>query len=516
MGTHQRKSRALYLPWQPPIAACWPVETHLNCSHNELHGLVDRHLCAVPLMEPAGHTLLEKGFKLLRSLIRGRPHVMQKKEVINHYVGKKRTVYQNAALSLQQTPLETRDVRVESFVKAEKWNLFMKGHKAPRMIQARSPRFNLAIAKYHKPVEDLIYRTRTTAKLFGSGMGKLRIFAKCRNWEQRASDIEAIWKKFREPLVISVDCKTFDAHVNVEQLRLCHRFYSTIQLSQIYRRLLAMTRHNRGRSSTGVRYECEGRRMSGDIDTACGNSSIMAAIVFGIMHGLVARWCLYDDGDDCLIFIEQSDRHLVMPRLKQGFLTVGHELEIEHTATQFREIVFCQMRPTWLHGRWTLTPSLDKTLSGCFATQHIFPRPDIQAQHLRCQAQSLLSMTRFMPVLNEYAAHVLRCLGPGKMIETFDITNEMAFKGPRNWRVVGASTPSAEDAVEWERTWGVPPSVQEQYLRSLKLCASENIPLKQAEKQRITKYEEGRPYHDTEWLGDPAVTEFGMHKLEVK
>jgi hypothetical protein len=97
------------------------------------------------------------------------------------------------------------------------------------------------------------------------------------------------------------------------------------------------------------------------------------------------------------------------------------------------------------------------------------------------------------------------------MIETFDITNEMAFKGPRNWRVVGASSPSAEDVVEWERTWGVPPSVQQQYLRSLKLCASENIPLKEPQKQRITKYENGRAYHDTEWLGHPAVTEFGLH-----
>jgi hypothetical protein len=71
-----------------------------------------------------------------------------------------------------------------------------------------------------------------------------------------------------------------------------------------------MTLRNFGTTGTGIKYVVEGNRMSGDVDTSCGNSliSLLCLQSLAMMYGL-PWWDCIVDGDDC---------HFMAP---EGFLT---------------------------------------------------------------------------------------------------------------------------------------------------------------------------------------------------
>jgi hypothetical protein len=177
---------------------------------------------------------------------------------------------------------------------------------------------------------------------------------------------------------------------------------------------------------------------------------------------------------------------------------IGHEVTIENITSEYRSIVFCQQRPVKLANRWTLSPDPYKVISGCFGTIHQFTLEG-HAQHLRAQAQSLLSMTSYMPVLHEYAAYVLEKLGPGPMLLTTELQNEMRAKGYKNWMDASTHLPSDDDYESWEKTWGISKDLALQQMAQLRSIVDQHIPLTQPVKQTITKFMRGKPYQDEIW-----------------
>jgi len=74
---------------------------------------------------------------------------ISRQQVVDTYRGPKRRVYEQAMLSLEVDPLDVRDSRLTSFVKLEKQDV----GKAPRVINPRSPRYNLELGRYLKLAE---------------------------------------------------------------------------------------------------------------------------------------------------------------------------------------------------------------------------------------------------------------------------------------------------------------------------------------------------------------------------
>lgn len=65
------------------------------------------------------------------------------------YRGRRQLVYQQAADSLLRgETLTQRDAEIRCFVKAEKINFTAKSDPAPRVIQPRSPRYNVEVGRY--------------------------------------------------------------------------------------------------------------------------------------------------------------------------------------------------------------------------------------------------------------------------------------------------------------------------------------------------------------------------------
>lgn len=214
--------RRMYWCAIPEVLGCWAPAVHSNCIHNEHRALLMRTLGPTPPYPRNRHARREyrrmarfvKSFGLER---------WSEEKVVESYSGRLAERYEAARQSLiQDGTLRRADTRLKSFVKAEKFNPLAKASK-PRLINARSPRFNLRLATYLKPLEHTLWgRLRSRCKK----IRKTRVVGKGLNGRKRAKLIaDKMSAVGSECTVFEVDGKAFEAHVNQEELDMEHRVY---------------------------------------------------------------------------------------------------------------------------------------------------------------------------------------------------------------------------------------------------------------------------------------------------
>jgi len=424
-------------------------KVHAACACNVLDGLNRRHLANFPGTTPNGSAMLAAGFEELRKLVK-RPqlHKMTKQQVVDHYKGRKRTIYANAARSLLTEPLSDRDFEIKAHIKRDKTDFVEKGHKAPRVIQARTPRANITIAQHLKPLEDKLYRIRQTYK-----GRKYRLLAKGRNPVQRAQDILDIWDAFHDPVILGIDAANFDGHVTLEQLDQCRLFYADMMPE--LKKLLFKTRISRGKGPGGLKYRSAGGRMSGDTDTALGNAIITIAMIYGWAKLRGVEVVIYDDGDDCLLFMEKKELSKATKTIVEDFAEYGHELKIERTVSRLEDLEFCQQRLIRTNPP-RMIADIHKLMSNAFVTITRYDGP-ARAGHLKTLAQALLARAPGVPVAQVYAQAVLRDFAAAKFVRDEALEREMLIKGVK---VVGPATITSEARASFSELFGVPEHVQ--------------------------------------------------------
>jgi len=258
-------------------------------------------------------------------------------QVVASFTDHRRKIYERARLSLMDREFCKADGRINAFVKAELYNPKDKVNPDPRVIQARSVRYNLLLAQYLRPLEHKILKQRSERGL--------RIFAKGRNSFERASDIRDKFKCFGNTTCLSIDASRFDKHVSREVLEIEHSVYKRAYPDdRVLQRLLDYQLSNVCVTRDGVRYLAHGRRMSGDMNTGLGNCVVMVLMVKSIMDRLGIPYEIYDDGDDCLLFFATEHRDRVSKALVSEFLEFGQEIKVENTANNPTEVVFCQSK----------------------------------------------------------------------------------------------------------------------------------------------------------------------------
>uniref|UniRef100_A0AB38ZKI4 RNA-directed RNA polymerase n=1 Tax=Suncus murinus ribovirus 3 TaxID=3139577 RepID=A0AB38ZKI4_9VIRU len=178
------------------------------------------------------------------------------------------------------------------FLKQEKY----LDEKPPRAIQFRSAEYTLELGRYIKPYEKAMYETVL-------GPSGTPVFAKSRNAEERAQLCIDKWGHFKNPICYQIDYSKFDAHVTPAHLRSQHKAYAAAFGNDPYLLwLLSLQIKNLGYTKHGQRYISNGRRMSGDIDTGCGNSKIN----YDVLRKIFPEADYLIDGDDCLVFCEKG------------------------------------------------------------------------------------------------------------------------------------------------------------------------------------------------------------------
>jgi len=285
--------------------------------------------------------------RLLRA-VRSTP-VVPRDEYPLLYVGRKRGIYERALVSLMFRPINARDAWVNTFVKAEKVNFSKKFDPAPRVIQPRSPRYNLEVGRYLKLFEREL--CHGFERVFG-----YPVVLKGMNADQVGTALSGHWGSFRKPVAVGLDASRFDQHVSFEALSWEHSVYNAVFRSPELARLLSWQLNNRGIARVEghrVDYEIRGCRMSGDINTGMGNCLIMSCIVIAYMEYWGISFRLANNGDDCVVFCEAADLSR-LDGLDDWFLEFGFTLTREEPVFVLEHVEFCQARPVQLSTGWRM------------------------------------------------------------------------------------------------------------------------------------------------------------------
>lgn len=285
-------------------------------------------------------------------------------QVVEMYKGDRRyTMYSKAAESLATLPVGQADARMKTFVKAEKINLEKKPDPAPRVIQPRSPRYNLRVAQYLKLLEkrifkaiDVVFKRRfqTTGPIVCKGLTATGT----------ASCLHKKWSSFRNPVAVGLDASRFDQHVGVQALKWEHSVYTRCfrgSDAADLARLLSWQITNYGRGMTPsakLKYKREGCRMSGDINTSLGNCLLMCGMIYAYADSKRVKVDLANNGDDCVVFMEKGDLKRFLDGLPEWFLNMGFTMTVEPPVTIFEAIEFCQAHPLQGDFGWTMCRNL--------------------------------------------------------------------------------------------------------------------------------------------------------------
>lgn len=387
----------------------WAI--HNNSTPNVLRALVERVYMVksteglVPTPKPAENAFSRlNGFKtaLLRHLPRTAPDDREKYP--EYYVGRLKAVYERAVESLRMTPVTKRDARIDMFVKAEKINQTQKPDPCPRAIQPRSPRYNVEVGRFLKPLEGLVYRA--IAKVWG-GPTVLKM-----NSEDQAAVLRTMWDQFPDPVAVGLDASRFDQHVSAQALRWEHSCYLPCFAGNDRHTLgclLEWQIRNVGRARTSdaqVNYRVDGCRMSGDVNTSLGNCLLMCAMVWAYCQAKGIRARLANNGDDCVVIMAGSDLLEFQHGLESWFLELGFEMEVEEPVKCFEQVQFCQTQPVWAGDRWLMCRQPDVAISKDLVS--LLPLTECLPAYLGAIGTCGLAALGGMPIFQEFYANLSR------------------------------------------------------------------------------------------------------------
>lgn len=267
---------------------------------------------------------------------------------VSAYEGRKRLRYQRAVEEIRMgysRPAE--EAKLSVFVKFEKTDRTNKADPVPRVISPRDPKYNVRLGRYLKFLEKPLFKA--IDEMFGHPT-----ILKGYNAVESACILKEKWDSFQHPVGLGLDASRFDQHVSLDALRWEHGVYlkcfKTLKHKRRLSALLKRQEINRcyGETPDGeLRYTVVGTRMSGDMNTSMGNCLIMCCMIKAFCDELGIRASLANNGDDCVMFMEQEDLPRVRERLDGWFKAMGFTMVAEPPAYEMEEIEFCQTRPVF-------------------------------------------------------------------------------------------------------------------------------------------------------------------------
>lgn len=335
-------------------------------------------------------------------------------EFVSSYVGAKRRVYAAAALSLETKPFDMKkDSRVKVFTKDE----YSKG--VPRIIQPRSPRFNVMLGRHIKHVEHTIYHAIN--EVFDAS-GEHVTVQKGRTHIERGNAIASAWLEFDNPVCVELDAARFDQHLNVpllqvanhitEQFCIGHGDEGLVELSKLLNAQLE--NHGVFVNWEGIiRYCVDGCGMSGDMNTSLRNVIVMCAGMFSYLKHLGIRYRYGNDGDDGWLICEQRDLDLIVATVENWFLQLGLTMKIEGIKYTLEEIEFCQGHPVFNedHG-YVLIPNPCKRLYSDLVSTRDLSSRKIFHKWMGAVAGCGLAQTRGVPLLQNHYRWIAKTATP--------------------------------------------------------------------------------------------------------
>lgn len=278
-----------------------------------------------------------------------------------NYRGRKLILYKKARDVVRGRTMGDNVAYIKAFIKHEK--IMVKDKKlVPRVIQPRSPEYNVLVGRYIRQLEHRIYDR--IERVWGGPT-----VMKGRNCVQQGRSFSGAWASFAEPVAIMLDAVRFDQHVSIPILQWEHGVYLKFFTGDYRAELkhwLGLQLHNRGRvvcDDGTLTYSIDGCRASGDMNTSMGNVVIMCAAIYGLKQRLGCKMRLLNNGDDCCLIVERADLRAVMDAIPEYFRDLGFIIDIEGTADCLERVGFCQTHPVFDGSDWVMTRDFPTAIS---------------------------------------------------------------------------------------------------------------------------------------------------------
>lgn len=457
----EHKQRVYCIYYQPCFDIVRKVYVHNNCRCNEIVALRNRVLFECVMPETWA---VRSCRRIARDIADWLPPVpLGDGEWVQAYTGRKRRKYLQAEASLIVDPIRKSDAYIAAFIKAEK--IFEL--KDPRLIQARTARYNYALGNYLKPIEHYLYNLKGTNRL-KRWLPPGRLIAKGCNMERRARLIRSKMQRFHHPLVVSLDASRFDAHVT-DLLEVEHLIYKRYWKDPYLDRLLAWQVNNRGRTSTGLRYRLKGSRMSGDMNTALGNCLISIMVLASVMKSLNLKphkWDMLCDGDDVLLFIDRDYRS-ILNELPDLYRSHGFEIKVENVTENYNQVLFCQSHPIDTYHGPKMVSRPERVLSRALVGVKHWAEERFVPKYLYLIGYCELAVSMGAPILQEFATTILSW---GSRLPKNVTISGRVVKALREERLhdIEPVPITAESRLSFWAATGIPPEEQRAYEGALR------------------------------------------------
>lgn len=433
------------------------------CERVYYHKVGDSMQLLIPPSRDKVFTTLRQTWRQLRRIL-PRAAAWSQEEFLGTFSGRKREMYARAVARLNQG-WSWSDVdrwsRVRAFIKHEKLPVVAGKRVVPRIIQPRSPEYNVLVGCYLKAAEHRIYDTLQS--LFGE---TVRVVGKGVNVIDLAADLRHKWDSFTRPVAVGLDHSRYDQHISRAILEWEHRVYRHMYHDKILAGLLKRQLRTKGTILVNdgcLSFTTEGGRCSGDINTGLGNTLMMATMVhqYLLLHGLQYRVKVIFNGDDSLIFCEESDLHL-LDGLPAYFTELGFILKVENPEYTFEKVSFCQMQPVMADGVWKMVRSFPLAVNKDVVTTFRLTR-DNYLDYMATVGQCGLALSTGVPVYQAYYSW-MSALGQNDP-EKFVVNHAIWARG-----LVAHTAPVTEEArVSFFKAFGVHPhhqlAIEEAYAR---------------------------------------------------
>jgi len=270
------------------------------------------------------------------------------------------------------------------------------------------------IGRYLKKLEHKMFKS--IGRLYGTPT-----VIKGYNAYKSATILRKKWDSFAHPVAIGLDASRFDQHVSLAALQWEHGVYLDCfpikKHRDELRSLLEQQLHNRcvGYAPDGmIRYETEGTRMSGDMNTSLGNCLLMCSMIYEYAKQRNVTLHLANNGDDCVVFLDESELEKFSTGLDDWFTRVGFTMKVEQPVSEFEQLEFCQTHPVFDGQRWIMMrnpmTAIDKD------TCLLQPYQSRRQVYTWMKAVGLggLRMTGGLPVLQNFYRAYIRYGMPGR------------------------------------------------------------------------------------------------------
>lgn len=371
---------------------------HEHTVEQERRTLCNRHLFATP--PPA---LKSKEWAQLRKVLRrltdeiGHVPRASAVTVVQHRSAMKRQRFGRGMETYLRRGVFHKDSLITEMQKLEFYESTKIEEKEDRGIQYRSPIYNAALARHLHYIEPSVYRHLKNPD-------GTPVVAKGYSPIERGLIIDAMAQRFSDPIFVLADHSRFDAHVNEHLLQEEHAAYLRMRgYHPELKTLLRWQRASKGATAGGIRYSVRAKRMSGDLNTALGNSMLNWAMLqsFVELHELDASILL--DGDDSLMILERQQ----LPDLAQHCKAFGMSTEVD-IVDDIRHAEFCQSRLVYTKRGPVMVRNPWKTLDVMTKCPRQVSPPERALAVLAATALGELMQAPGIPVISVAAASLAR------------------------------------------------------------------------------------------------------------